>query len=206
MDPAERLVAARSLRGRARRNALRRVEGWPDFSPGSANAWLLLVTTKPPTWRDPLLAWAGAPPTLGEPHQGFFYPDPLGFWTEVRRWATLLLRSRQPSWGPSEALSVTALLHVSEDPDRVRWADERCRPAMTLVLDDAATSAAPPAAETVAMPIPDPHRPGTVYEGWWGRTADGRVIGKAPQHPASHRFYRTADMDGFLRRAPARVD
>ena len=201
-DPAVRLAAARTLRGRARRSALKRVEGWPAFSPGSANAWLLLVTTKPPLWRDPLLAWSADPPALGEPHAGFFYPDPLGFWTEVRRWATLLLRTREGSWGPSEALSVTALLHVGEDSGRVLWAEERCHPHVTLFLDDAARTAVPLPETLSTASIPDPHRPGTVYEGWWAVQGDGRSVGKAPQHPASHRFYRASDMDGFLSRLP----
>jgi hypothetical protein len=41
-----------------------------------------------------------------------------------------------------------------------------------------------------------------VYEGFWGATADGTVVGKAPQHPAMHNLYRAEDMDRFLASAP----
>jgi len=50
--------------------------------------------------------------------------------------------------------------------------------------------------------VPDPHREGQVYEGFWANDGDGLVIGKAPQHPATHRLYRAADMDRFLSLAP----
>jgi hypothetical protein len=188
----------------ARRRALRKVSDWPDLSPGAANAWLLLLTTKPPDWKDPFLQWSGAPPTLGEPHQGFFYPDPLGFWAEVRRWVTLLFRLNAPGWATADALSLSALLHVENDPARVAWALERCRPVVTLFLDEAARVTAGIEASGDVYSIPDPHRPGTMYDGWWGRTPDGGVVGKSPQHPASHRLYRASDMDVFLRAAPVR--
>ncbi len=51
--------------------------------------------------------------------------------------------------------------------------------------------------------IVDPHRNGQVYEGFWARDEDGLVVGKAPQHPATHNLYRSADMLAFLRSAPA---
>ena len=74
-DPAPRLAAARALKGRARKKVLARADTWPPDSPGSHNAWLLLVTSKPPTWRDPLHPWVGRPLTLGAPHEGFLYPE-----------------------------------------------------------------------------------------------------------------------------------
>jgi hypothetical protein len=50
--------------------------------------------------------------------------------------------------------------------------------------------------------IPDPHRAGQVYQGFWGRRDDDLVVGKAPQHPSAHRFYAWEHMAGFLRSAP----
>jgi hypothetical protein len=50
--------------------------------------------------------------------------------------------------------------------------------------------------------IKDPHRPGQVYEGFWGELEDGVVVGKAPQHPTTHNLYRSDDMVAFLRSAP----
>ena len=184
---------------------MKRVAGWPEYSPGSANAWLLLVTTNPPSWKDPLLQWRPALPSLGTPHEGFFYPDPLGFWTEVRRWATVLLRVAKPQWSVADALSMTALLHAGDDPGRVQWATERCEPVVTLFLDETAAQTAGVQKSGDVFSIPDPYRPGTVYEGWWARLADGRVTGKSPQHPASHRLYRTSDIDVFLGASPIRV-
>src|SRR5690606_10410044 len=108
-SPAASLAAARSLSARARRRLIGRVEGWPSLSPGALNAWLLLVTTKPPTWRDPLLAWPEGPLSLGEPHPGFLYPDPVGFWAEVRRWSIELLGGQAPGWSTAECLSLTTL-------------------------------------------------------------------------------------------------
>ena len=64
------------------------------------------------SWRDPLVLWRERPPTLGEPHEGFFYPDPLGFWAEVRRWAGVLFGLVEPDWGLAESLSLTTLLHT----------------------------------------------------------------------------------------------
>jgi hypothetical protein len=71
---------------------------------------------------------------------------------------------------------------------------------LTLYLDASTGGTTPPSPATFS--IPDPHRLGTVYEGWWARLPDGSVIGKSPQHPASHRLYRSADMDVFLEAAP----
>jgi hypothetical protein len=201
-DPAVRRSAARALGRRGERAALRRVADWPADSPGAVNAWVLLVTTKPPNWRAPLLLWKEEPPTFGTPHAGFFYPDPLGFWTEVRRWITVLVRSAEPSVGTPDALSVAALVHVGDQPERATWARRALQPSVVLFLDEASWSSAEVAADVTPLVIPDPHRAGVVYEGCWGRTADGVVVGKAPQHPAAHLLYRSADMEQFLRAIP----
>jgi hypothetical protein len=73
---------------------------------------------------------------------------------------------------------------------------------MILFLDE-------PSLEQAVLPalrrephfISDPHRKGQVYEGFWAKDADGVVVGKAPQHPATHKLYRERDMLGFLRGA-----
>jgi hypothetical protein len=177
-------------------------DGWPELSPGAANAWLLLVTTKAPSWRDPLIPWPDAPLSLGEPHPGFLYPDPIGFWSEVRRWSISVLRRHDATWSTAEALALTALIHLGDEPNRLGVATAACQPRMVVFLDEAAAQAAdlPVAAEPVA--IPDPHRPDQSYVGWWGTTEDGRVVGKAPQHPTMHRLYRAEDLDRWLGRAP----
>jgi hypothetical protein len=201
-DPATRLAAARDVGRLARRSLLHKLSGWPEFSPGAANAWLLLVTTKPPSWRDPIVIWPDGPPTFGTPHEGFFYPDPLGFWSEVRRWSVELFRAVAPECQLADALSLTALLHVGDTRARVELAVRACRPRVVLYLDEAArvTGGVEPAGEVIS--IPDPHRPGTVYEGWWRKQDDGHIVGKSPQHPASHLLYKQADMDAFLRAIP----
>ena len=177
---------------------------WPQDSPGSVVAWLLIVTTKPPTWRDPFVSWRELSPTLGEPHEGFFYPDPLGFWSEVRRWATVLVRERRPGSSTPDALAVTALLHVGDKPkERVAWAISTLDPVVTLFLDEASwAESGITAVDRIAVPVPDPHRPGKSYEGFWSRQGHDRIVGKAPQHPASHKLYRADDLDRFLRSLP----
>lgn len=198
-EPAARLAAAARLRPRELRRALAAAStNWPADSPGAANAWLLLVTTKPPTWRDPYVLWRDQPPTLGAPHEGFFYPDPLGFWAEVRHWTTVLT-----GLTTSDALSVATLLHGDGLLD---WALGLMRPRVVLFLDEAAWQHADLDLETApeGWHLPDPYRAGQLYEGWWAATADGVRIGKAPQHPAAHRLYRRSDIDDFLSRsAPA---
>jgi hypothetical protein len=200
--PAVRLAAARSLSRRARRKLIESVPDWPADSPGARNAWLLFVTTKPPIWREKLLAWPDGPLTLGEPHDGFLYPDPIGFWAEVRRWSIELLRVHEPRWSTAECLALTALVHVGERPEHLRLAQEICRPRMTVFLDEPAWQSADLDVATTALAIPDPHRAGQLYEGWWGTTADGAVVGKAPQHPTMHRVYRATDLSTWLQRAP----
>ena len=200
-DPALRVSGARSAGRLAIRSTMRRTAGWPPFSPGAANAWLLMVTAKPPTWRDPMMTWPDEGPALGRPHPGFFYPDPLGFWTEIRRWVAVLVRTAVPALSTSDALSVAAVIHAGEDADRVRWAVECCAPRIILFLDEASRETAGVTAGAT-ISIPDPHREGTTYDGWWLRSADGIIWGKAPQHPASHRFYRAQDMDAYLHATP----
>lgn len=176
---------------------------WPPYSPGALNAWLLLVTTKPPSWRDNLVLWPDAPLAVGNAHEGFFYPDPLGFWTEVRRWSVELFRLYQPGWSIPEALALTTLLHLGDQPDRLQRALELSNPRTILFLDEPSWERAGlQAVRRELHSITDPHRQGQVYEGFWGRAADGMVVGKSPQHPAMHNLYRSQDMLGFVRAAP----
>jgi len=201
-DPAARRGAAQGAGRMARRALKRRAGNWPAYSPGTVNAWLLLVTTKPPAWRDTLVLWPEDSPTLGEPPHGFFYPDPLGFWTEVRRWATVLTRLCRPEFSTSDALAVTTLLHVGTDQERLTWARDLMRPRVVLFLDDPSWQAAGLPVRKRLHHVPDPHRPQQVYEGFWAVAGDGTVIGKSPQHPATHNLYRTEDMDRYLASAP----
>lgn len=201
--PVDRLHAARGRSARARRKLQQAVTGWPDHSPGALNGWLLLVTTKPPSWRDALLPYPDGPLTLGEPHPGFLYPDPIGFWAEVRRWAIELFRAHEPRWSTAEALSLTTLVHLGDEPDRLELAQATCRPRMTVFLDEPAWQVAELDVVTSPLAVPDPHRPGQVYEGWWGTTDDGAVVGKSPQHPTMHRLYAASDLTDWLQKAPA---
>jgi hypothetical protein len=200
--PSERLATAKMVKDRARRKLQSRVAHWPDHSPGALNAWLLLVTTKPPSWKDRLLVFTEAPLTLGAPHEGFFYPDPLGFWAEVRHWIVELFRLDEPDWGPTEALSLAALVHLGHEPERLARAEAQCQPRMLLFLDEPAWRVADVEARGHTHVVPDPHRDGQSYEGFWGVTGDGRVVGKSPQHPSTHRLYRREDMEAFLHSAP----
>ncbi len=202
-DPARRLSAARTLTARARRR-LADARGWPTDSPGARNAWLLFVTTKPPSWRDPLHPWTERPLTLGEPHEGFLYPDPIGFWIEVRRWSLELFRLQRPEWSTAESLSLTALVHVGADPRHLQTALETCAPRLLVFLDEPAWRAADLDVKITPLSVPDPHRPGQEYEGWWATASDGVVVGKAPQHPTMHRLYDAADLATWLRAAPRR--
>ena len=199
----ERLAAARKARKRERSALAERVGEWPPNSPGSLNAWLLLVTTKAPVWRDQVLDWREQPLALGEVNENFFYPDPLGFWTEIRRWVLELFRLRNPTWGLGEALTLTTLLHVGDGPGRLDGALERLSPRVVLFLDEPSWLASGLEVKKVVNHyIKDPHRTGQVYEGFWGELAGGVVIGKSPQHPTTHKLYRADDMAGFLRSAP----
>ena len=193
-EPTTRLAAAARVHPRQHKALLKRAAGWPELSPGALNAWLLLVTTKPPAWRDPLATWSERPPTLGDAHPGFFYPDPLGFWAEIRRWAITLV-----ALDMADALAVTSLLHGAS-PD---WAVGVMHPRVVLFLDETAWRAAEWDVDVHAHHIADPFRDGQVYEGWWGQRADGLVVGKAPQHPAAHKLYDAGDMSDFLRSSSA---
>lgn len=120
----------------------------------------------------------------------------------MRRWATVLLRLVEPSWAPPEALAVSALLHVGDRPERLAWAQATMAPRMVLFLDEpAAAASGVTSADAHHLPVPDPHRAGQSYEGWWARDGS-RVVGKSPQHPAAHKLYRAADLDAFLSAAP----
>ncbi|MEA2684968.1 MAG: hypothetical protein QOE93_163 [Actinomycetota bacterium] len=203
-DPEDRLDAARAQGKRATKALAERLKDWPPNAPGSLNAWLLLVTTKEPVWRDPMVQWQDLPLTLGTPHQGFYYPDPMGFWTEVRKWAVQLLRLREPRWGVTEALALTAFLPAGSQPERVGRAIQAMEPQLVLFLDEPSWAASRSLldGEQVSHYITDPHRPKQVYEGFWGKRSDGVVIGKSPQHPATHNLYRADDITGYLRSAP----
>lgn len=200
-DPGVRLDAARQVDARSARKQAPAPADWPPLSPGARNAWLLLVTTKPPQWRDPLLEFPEGPLTLGEPHPGFLYPDPIGFWAEVRRWCAMVMaRYRLP---PTDAVAVSALVHLGDDPARLAQAVAVLRPRVVLILDEAAWAVAGLEPErTLLHHVPDPHRPGQVYQGLWGRLPDGTVVGKSPQHPAMHRLYDQSEMDRFLSACP----
>lgn len=187
----------------ARRSLEKRAADWPSHSPGAINAWAVFVTSKPPTWEDRFVLWDEQPLTVGTPHHGFFYPDPLGFWSEVRRWAVALFASVEPAWRAEDALSITALLHLGIDPSRLARAIEVMRPRLVLFLDEPAWQSSSLTVERRDVHhIVDPHREGQVYEGFWGVTRDGVVVGKSPQHPAAHKLYRQNEIDTFLRSAP----
>ena len=162
--PPPRLAAARGSRAERGRRSLAAPSAWPADSPGSCNAWLLFVTSKPPTWRDPLHPWVERPLTLGEPHEGFLYPDPIGFWDEVRRWAVELFRLREPSWSTAESLSLTTLVHVGDDPAQLERRAATCaEPRMVVFLDEPAwrsAGASTCATTPLSRARPSPARPG----------------------------------------------
>jgi hypothetical protein len=149
------------------------------------------------------LTWHDRPLALGEANESFFYPDPLGFWSEIRRWAQILFRLRYPTWGLGEALALTTLMHVGEDPSRFSTAFDLFAPRVVVFLDEPSWVASGlTVKKMVNHYIKDPHRAGQVYEGFWGELDDGVVVGKSPQHPTTHKLYRAEDMAGFLRSAP----
>jgi hypothetical protein len=110
---------------------------------------------------------------------------------------------QHPDWSLPEALSLTTLLHLGGVPDRLEKAVELSSPQMILFLDEASWEASGLQVRQIPHHVADPHRPGKVYEGFWGHSDDGRVVGKAPQHPTTHNLYRDRDMLDFLRSAPA---
>lgn len=149
------------------------------------------------------MRWEEEPLTIGTPHHGFFYPDPLGFWAEVRRWAVALVSLVEPAWRADETLSITSLLHIGMDSSRLSRATALMRPRLVVFFDETAWQSSGYAVDRrVAHHIPDPHREGQFYEGFWGVTRDGVTVGKAPHHPAAHKLYRAADLDDYLRSAP----
>jgi hypothetical protein len=180
----------------------KRIDAWPPLSPAAANAWVVLVTTRSPDWREALTTFPEGAPTLGDPHPGFFYPDPIGFWAEVRKWIGELVGRADASLDLPSALSCGALVHVGEQPARLAATIATCRPCVVLFLDEAAWNASGWDVKAEPHHVPDPHRDGKVYQGFWGRRDDGLVVGKAPQHPSARRFYAWSDMSGFLRSAP----
>lgn len=149
------------------------------------------------------MEWVDRPLTVGEPHEGFFYPDPLGFWAEVRRWSVELLRHQHTTFGTPEALAMTTLLHLADEASRLGRAIELCQPRTILFLDEPSWSRSGLEVRGSPHYIHDPHRPKQVYEGFWGHGDGGRVVGKSPQHPATHNLYRATDMAAYLRSAPA---
>ncbi|MGH9004699.1 MAG: hypothetical protein ACRDYV_16365, partial [Acidimicrobiia bacterium] len=124
---------------------------------------------------------------------------------EVRRWVKELFLPYQPAWSVGEMLAVTTLVHVGDEPERFHRAAGLSDPRVILFLDEPSIQRAGQGVEVARKEphfITDPHRAGQVYEGFWGRRADGVVVGKSPQHPATHNLYRSDDMLGFLRSAP----
>jgi hypothetical protein len=91
---------------------------------------------------------------------------------------------------------------VGDDPTHLDTVWGCCRPRLVVFLDEAAWSTAGLDVPIVRSSIPDPHRAGQTYEGWWGEGPDGVVVGKAPQHPAMHRLYGAGDLSSWLRAAP----
>ena len=134
--PEERLTAARAANKRVRKGLAEKVKDWPSSSPGCLNPWLLLVTTKEPVWRDPYITWEELPLTLGTAHQGFFYPDPMGFFAEIRRWAVELFRLVEPRWTAPDALALTTLVHASRGKEHLDNAIEAFQPKVILFLDE----------------------------------------------------------------------
>lgn len=117
----------------------------------------------------------------------------------MRRWSVALLRRAEPGWDASEALALTALVHLGGAGGALSVAMAACRPAVVLFLDEPAWTGSGWEVRQRAHHVPDPHRPAQVYEGFWGTRADGLVVGKAPQHPTMHRLYSAADMSRFLK-------
>ena len=81
---------------------------------------------------------------------------------------------------------------------------EVMEPRLVLFLDEPSWAASRDLLDGEQIPhyITDPHRPKQVYEGFWGTRSDGVVVGKSPQHPATHNLYRADDILGYLRSAP----
>ena len=180
-----------------------RLRPWPENSPGVVNPWLLMVTSKPPAWRDELVGWPEEGLTAGRPHEGFFYPDPLGFWAQVRKWAVTVVSAAGTAESIPDALAVTTVVHLGHDPGGIGPTLEVLEPRVVLFLDEPAWESAGMTVEDVRpLVVPDPFRPGQAYNGFWGSGPNGMTVGKAPQHPAAHNLYRWPDMERYLGRVP----
>jgi hypothetical protein len=80
-------------------------------------------------------------------------------------------------------------------------------PRLVLFLDEPSWAASRPSLDVIEQVphyITDPHRPKQAYEGFWAETREGMVVGKSPQHPATHNLYRSDDIMHYLRSAPLR--
>ena len=207
-DPEDRLDAARAQGKRATKALAERVGDWPPNAPGSLNAWLLLVTTKEPVWRDPMVHVAGPPADpRRRPTRASTTPTPWASGPRSASGRSSCSASRQPRWAATEALALTTLLPAGGQPDRVARAVEAFEPRVVLFLDEpswAGSLGLFDVVELVPHYITDPHRPKQVYEGFWAQRRDGVVVGKSPQHPATHNLYRADDIMGYLRSAPIR--
>ncbi len=199
----ERLTAARAANKRARGALAAKATDWPANSPGSLNAWLLFVTTKPPVWRDPVLTWHDRPLALGEANESFFYPDPLGFWSENPPLGPDPVPAPVPHLGPGRGAGPHHPDARRRGPVTVQHRLRPLLPRVVLFLDEPSWVASGLEVKKIVNHyIKDPHRAGQVYEGFWGELEDGVVVGKSPQHPTTHKLYRADDMAGFLRSAP----
>ena len=142
-DPARRLEAARALHGRAPKKALAAHGRLAGRLARLLQRVAALRHHEAPSWRDPLHPWVERPLTIGEPHEGFLYPDPIGFWDEVRRWAVELFRLHQPAWSTSESLSLTTPRARRRRPRAARVRAQRlCQPRMIVFLDEPAWQSA----------------------------------------------------------------
>ncbi len=73
-------------------------------------------------------------------------------------------------------LARTTVVHVGDEPASLEVARRQCRRGLMLLLEEPAWKAS-------------------------GVDVSGVVLGKAPQHPATHKLYRTDDMSEYLRAA-----
>ena len=113
--------------------------------------------------------------------------------------------SASPGGAATEALALTTLLPAGGQPDRVARAVEAFEPRLVLFLDEpswAASRASSTSASRCPTTSPTPTGPKQAYEGFWATRRDGVVVGKSPQHPATHNLYRADDIVGYLRSAP----
>ena len=206
-DPARRLEAARALRGRARKKVLARTPPWPPDSPGSCNAWLLFVTTKPPSWRDPARTRgrSGRSPSASRTRASST-PTRSGSGTRCGAGPSSCSGSQQPD-----------LEHrrepVAHDPRarRLRPRPARGRSEPVPAAHDRvprraglAVGGARGGHHAVLRARPPPA--GRCTRAGGARPPTGAVVGKSPQHPTMHRLYRAEDLTAWLRAAPRPAD